>query len=237
MTQPDWSTRLVSVIADQIKHFRQQRGLSAQQLAKECKDLGYPVPRSVIANLESGRRAAITLPELLVLAKALEVSPVLLVFPLGQADTVEVLPDRNVDTGRALKWFTGESMFTGETYVDHDSGEVGYKVEPEDQDAWNKRGLVVNLFREHGQKLVEWNSANMNAKAHRRKALKADSDTEREDLLGLADLHQDKADAIAGQIRALRKQIHGFGLKPPELGHPVTGRFEGIKSLYADFES
>lgn len=110
MTQPPpWSARLVRLIAGEIKRWRDERGMSGQQLADACEALGHPVPRSVIANLESGRRETITVPELLVLAQALRVPPLRLLIPLGYADSVEVLPGTDVLTTDALRWLRGEA--------------------------------------------------------------------------------------------------------------------------------
>ncbi|MGY1609368.1 helix-turn-helix domain-containing protein [Geodermatophilus sp. SYSU D00700] len=109
MTQDnEWAQRLTAVIAGQLKAIRQERGMSAQQLADATVNLGHPVPRSVIANLENGRRDSIGIPEVLVLARALDVPPVTLLFPLGRRSDVEVLPGTSVGTWTAVRWFTGE---------------------------------------------------------------------------------------------------------------------------------
>lgn len=82
--------------------------MSAQRLAERCEALGLPVKRSTIANLESGRRDTLTLTELVVLARALDVPPILLIYPVGYAETVEALPGQEVPPWTAAKWFTGE---------------------------------------------------------------------------------------------------------------------------------
>lgn len=61
----------------------------------------------MIANMESGRRTSVGLSELLVLARALDVPPLELAFPVGQSELVEVLPGQEVGTWAAAKWFTG----------------------------------------------------------------------------------------------------------------------------------
>jgi transcriptional regulator with XRE-family HTH domain len=50
--------------------------MSAQELSDATERLGLMVSRSVIANFESGRRAAITVDELIVLSRALGLNPV-----------------------------------------------------------------------------------------------------------------------------------------------------------------
>jgi transcriptional regulator with XRE-family HTH domain len=69
-----------------------------------------PIQRSVLANLESGRRTTVNLAELLVLAAALGVPPVTLLFPAGYVRDVEVLPGVRKDPVVATDWFVGESF-------------------------------------------------------------------------------------------------------------------------------
>ncbi|GAA4630045.1 hypothetical protein GCM10023196_053790 [Actinoallomurus vinaceus] len=114
--------------------------MSAQQLADACATLGFPLQRSVLANLENGRRPTLNLSELLVLARALKAPPILLVFPLGEADRVEVVPGHELDTWEAVKWFAGEMPFPG-----GDQDEVN---------AWIEASKPIALYREH-DRLVE----------------------------------------------------------------------------------
>jgi transcriptional regulator with XRE-family HTH domain len=74
-TQEDWPSRLTQHIAAQIHYRRKQRKWSARQLSEECATLGLNVPRSTLAKIESGRRASISVAELLVIAQALEIGP------------------------------------------------------------------------------------------------------------------------------------------------------------------
>lgn len=91
--------------------------MTAQDLADACEELGYPIPRNVIANWESGRRLTLTVPELLVLARAVDMPPAALVFPLGGSSSVEYLPSESADPWTAFSWFVGED-------VDHLTGDV-----------------------------------------------------------------------------------------------------------------
>lgn len=78
-----------------MKSLRQQRGLSAKQLAEEMTKAGIPWDRSVVANFESGRRSYVTVEEMLMLAYVLEVAPVhLMVSPWRHSG--DRLEDRDV---------------------------------------------------------------------------------------------------------------------------------------------
>lgn len=63
--------------------------------------------RSVIANIESGRRPYVTVDELLVLASALKVSPLSLLTPEDDTAAVQATPTMTL-TGEALgRWIAG----------------------------------------------------------------------------------------------------------------------------------
>lgn len=108
MRQDEWSRALVGGIAEAVRFHRKRRRMSAQQLADECERLGYPMPRSVLTNLENGRRETVSIAELLVLSAALRVPPVLLLFPLGRVAATEALPDMRTSTWGAVQWVMGD---------------------------------------------------------------------------------------------------------------------------------
>jgi transcriptional regulator with XRE-family HTH domain len=108
MTQPSWPARLTALVAARVRHYRKYRGMSAQRLSDRCEELGLVLPRSTLADLENGRRASITLAELLVLAAALEVPPLELALPLGEQESTEILPDGEMPTWDAARWFCGD---------------------------------------------------------------------------------------------------------------------------------
>ncbi|MEU1194960.1 helix-turn-helix transcriptional regulator [Streptomyces sp. NPDC005813] len=115
MTQPpapDWSTRLALSVAREVRRHRQAQGLSAQQLADRCAQIGMPIQRSVLANLESGRRTTVTIAEVLVLAHALNVPPGVLLFPVGYDQSAEVLPDSWIEPFVAVEWLAGRAFFS-----------------------------------------------------------------------------------------------------------------------------
>lgn len=144
MTQP---FGIGDAIASQVRKYRIHRNLSVRQLAEECARLGAPqLTAASLANIERGqdpdaKRAArrVLVEELAVLARALHVPPVLLVFPLGQREEIDVLPGKPVDTWAALKWWTGAQPFPGEEHC----------TSPEHHHEWNNGPLP--LFDHHDQ--------------------------------------------------------------------------------------
>lgn len=68
--------------------------------------------RSIVANVEGGRRASVAVHELLTLSYVLGVPPVALLLPLD-SPTVEIVPGVEVDTGTATEWIVGEDRLPG----------------------------------------------------------------------------------------------------------------------------
>jgi transcriptional regulator with XRE-family HTH domain len=83
-------------------------GLSAVQLAQKASDFGYPISRVAVSKIESGTRAGkLDVAELLVLAAALVIPPVLLLYPGYPDEVVTNLPDRPADSRAAALWCSG----------------------------------------------------------------------------------------------------------------------------------
>lgn len=110
--------------------------MTAQDLADACEELGHPVPRNIIANWESGRRLTLTVPELLVLAKALDTPPATLVFPFGQGANVSCLPGERRDPWTAFSWFTGEDLDHGDAAVFREHASVERRIRTDHHEAW-----------------------------------------------------------------------------------------------------
>jgi transcriptional regulator with XRE-family HTH domain len=100
-----WSAQL----GTRIRALRDAAGLSAQKLSDRCEEFGFPIPRSTIANIESGRKEAIPVHEVAVLAAALGTSPASLLFPLDEPVTVPVLPGVSLHPFEGWTWFSGNA--------------------------------------------------------------------------------------------------------------------------------
>lgn len=115
MEQLEWGPRLVRVIARQIRRHRERKRpkMSTQALADRCAELGWPIKRSVLSNLENGYRETITVPELFIIAAALEVPPSDLIAPLGRVDEVEILPGMSATPEAVVEWLAGHRALSG----------------------------------------------------------------------------------------------------------------------------
>lgn len=174
--------------------------MSAQQLADRCAALGFPLGRSVIANFENGRRPTISVPELLVLAYALGVPPIALLFPVGREATVEPLPGRTAPTWDALRWFTGEGPLPTKQ---PDTAPRPWAVDRTDADAWRADRAGLTDYRWHERYLEEW-------RADRAAAARATSDDHRAALLR-------QAASREAPLWDARRRLRSLGLQLPEL--------------------
>lgn len=140
--------------------------MSVLALIGRCAELGMPLDRSVIAKLERGTRQSLTVAELLVLARALNVPPLLLALPIGTEAQTEVLPGVSVDTWQAAQWFTGHDAFPADVAaIDGDDWSDGSDVEQ-----WRQGAVPVILWRQHAELVERWRQAVQDAAAIRRAA-------------------------------------------------------------------
>jgi hypothetical protein len=101
----DWAEREAHRLAARIQRLRGRR--SGQWLSDRTAELGYRVSRAVISDLETGRRRYLTTAELSVIAAALDVAPVALLYPGPYDEAVEALPDVTIPKRWAVQWFSG----------------------------------------------------------------------------------------------------------------------------------
>lgn len=199
MTQGNWQDNLTASVAGEVRRYREARGMSAQQLADECKRRGFAISRSALANLENNRRESITLAEVLILATALEVPPALLIFPLGQRRSVEVTPGELADPLAAILWFSGQ---------DRDyPGTAAEKGTPLDLFMLHRRTVIAMLGR---LPLLH------NSRSLRGKDTGALGDPPYPPLPDEVDLEQELA-FHASVLQTARDAIRKLGLTPPAL--------------------
>ncbi|MFJ7198027.1 MULTISPECIES: helix-turn-helix domain-containing protein [unclassified Streptomyces] len=191
---PEWVDRVQANVAGEVRRRRKEMGWSAQELADRCEDLGHPIPRNVIANMESGRRAGLPLVDVIVLAAALETYPACLIFPVGYVDRTQELPFQAlVPTWDALRRFTGEEEVLG-----HDSG-------------------LVPDFEVHTS-LVRTALAAIEEEERTRFAAKtATSRAQQEEAERQRTAYADQALSAKYKLRYLRRELRDDGAIPPDL--------------------
>jgi len=105
-TWRDWSDDLTARVARAVKSRRTALGLTAAELAART-DVGKPLTRAVISDLETGRKKSLEVSELLTLAAALDIPPILLLFPDYPDGTVEVVPGAERKGLDSAGWVSG----------------------------------------------------------------------------------------------------------------------------------
>jgi transcriptional regulator with XRE-family HTH domain len=104
-----WARQWAVTTGRCVRRWRSERKLSAQKLADKCAVLGLPsLTRTVITKLENGRKESVSTAELMVLAKALDVPPVMLMFPFGELRMVEITPGEFIEPLDAAFWVAGQ---------------------------------------------------------------------------------------------------------------------------------
>jgi transcriptional regulator with XRE-family HTH domain len=208
-TQAAWPARFTRTIADQVKRIRTDRKLSAQQLSDACAKLGLEMPRSVIADLENGRRAHISVAELLVLASALDVPPLRLVFPVGVEKESEILPGETRAPFRGALWFTGERPFPGPddgAYLDSIAADWAHST-----------GSPLELYRAHSAAVTRERRALLLASEYERTGQAADGEREAEAYATVAAARRQEAEQCRAAAANLRRRALELGYLAPEL--------------------
>ncbi|BCI84410.1 putative DNA-binding protein [Mycolicibacterium sp. TY66] len=115
-----WAESLVKRIGATAKELRSSH--SARWISDRTGQLGFRIPATVIAKLDSGHRGGVlSVAELIVLAAALDVSPLELLLPTGPTQPVEVLPGTSMSQEDFVGWFTGTSDLTPTGIRDRDA--------------------------------------------------------------------------------------------------------------------
>jgi transcriptional regulator with XRE-family HTH domain len=112
------------VVAARMFKLRKKRGWSAAELAERMKAAGVPWERVVVTKLETGRRASVSVDELLALAAVLNCPPVMLMTAdeRDQADyepgrvsfNYQVTPAVTSDMGHVRAWIRGAVTLTSD---------------------------------------------------------------------------------------------------------------------------
>ncbi|MFF4650534.1 helix-turn-helix domain-containing protein [Streptomyces sp. NPDC001380] len=202
MTQEEWGVQLTALIAEQVRRLRRERGMSAQDLSDACAALGFAIPRAVFSNLETGRRASLEVAELLVVAKALDVPPLALLFPLSEHATVEALPGQVLPTWDALAWFTGTE------HLDTPAPAGSARA-------------VLDAFREHAETVQVALASHRLAGERRRRAAAAADPRRGTAHTAAAEQFAQLAAEDLRQLHTLREEMQAQGLPLPALPHPL----------------
>lgn len=104
----NWQKEMTDRIGRQVQTLRGNN--TALWLSERTEKLGMKVSRSALSELENGKRKSISLAEFFILAAALDVSPVALLFPEYPDGVVEFLPGIKTSSFEASNWISGDQL-------------------------------------------------------------------------------------------------------------------------------
>lgn len=194
---------LSEVISQRVRSYRTGRGWSQQRLADEMDELGYPIDRVTLSKLEAGKTRTDNVPlrEILVLAAALGVPPVLLFLPIGEGSDVHVTPEVRMDAELALAWVSGKEPFC----VRGEDGSSRVRNVP----VWKEATRPLYYLDEH-QRLIE-NVHSTELQLHTSQP---------------APTAQPRFDAALAQLYQLRRSMRELGIEPGWISDEWRGRAE-----------
>ncbi|MFD5513857.1 helix-turn-helix transcriptional regulator [Streptomyces sp. NPDC127051] len=182
-------------IARKVADLRERKGLTKQELGDALTELGVSWNRFTVSSLENGKRQNLSVTEWLALARALDVAPLTLLLPLGEADEIEVLPGLPVHPDLVRQWIVGEEQAVNEQ---------GYTVG--DSVFWSRHTEPLRLY----SRLPVAQEAVRGAKS----ALRIAESVGREEAVTRA------REANVGALRQLAdilKDMSGASIRPPAL--------------------
>jgi transcriptional regulator with XRE-family HTH domain len=134
---------LTQQVATNAQKIRKTRRLTLAQVAERMSDLGRPMTLNGVSKIERGNRG-VDLDDVVALARALDVPPLVLVLPIGSEPAVELLPGYEVRPWTAARWFTGEQPLPPEA-----PGKAWTDLQ-----AWEHSPAA--LFRTHDELVRRW---------------------------------------------------------------------------------
>ncbi|MET7752600.1 helix-turn-helix transcriptional regulator [Micromonospora sp. NPDC005367] len=218
--------RVGELIAQQLRRLREERNVTYTELVKRLDGLGHPIPILGLRRIERGERR-VDVDDLIALARALKVPPVLLLFPVeAEGPLVELLPGVQVDPNEALAWFTGEGPMPHGLSVEEYGKRYGrgerhpatgiyewYEGGPDI--GWEADAAPVLLRRQHWRQVSDWDNAVPLARR-----LASDEASFEQMVFKL------RAAAEDG-LRTLRAEMRRHGLALPSLPRDIAARLDG----------
>jgi transcriptional regulator with XRE-family HTH domain len=187
---------------------RKALNLTASELSRRTVERGYPISRGAIAKIESNLRSGkIDVAEVLVLAAALDIPPVLLLFPQFSTDgRGVVLPGVLANEDEAVRWLSGQVP------VPQDS-DTGTHLEQRASELPNE-GVKLVVSMQTLQQALETRISLV----HYLHTLRAD-DAELTDAQRMLDINNDLIKNSRQQIRDAREALWGMN---PAIGEAET---------------
>lgn len=133
-------------VAAAIVELRRERGWTKTDLSRRVSNLGRPMSLDVITEIEKSARA-LDIDDIIVMARALNVPPILLIFPVGKDAHCQLAPaEPTQETWASVEWFVGGRPYSP----------VAEAVE---SDAFEKATTMLRRYQEYSRCIDRWKKA------------------------------------------------------------------------------
>lgn len=200
-------------IATAVREIREAKRLPYTELSERLTELGRPIPVLGLRRIEKGERR-VDVDDLVALARALGVPPVLLAFPLGRCALTSPLPGKDRPTWLALKWFIGDAAFPAEDAAPYPGPLIGTR---DDNQAWATGARPLVFHRDHDRLLDSLRAESGRVPIIQDAVDRAASDAERIEHQRRVNDAQRQVGEVENQLAQHRRHMRELGIKPPLL--------------------
>src|SRR5258708_997883 len=111
----DWQREISDAAVKEILRYRDLRGISNDEFRARLAAIGWDLTRDSLASILSSKRKSMPLSDLLLFAQALNVPPLVLIFPVWTNDGSRLWPyDEDIEIAyRQAQWFAGHEPDIG----------------------------------------------------------------------------------------------------------------------------
>lgn len=187
-----------------VRAFREAKRMPYTELSERLTALGRPIPVLGLRRIEHGERR-VDVDDLAVLARALSVPPLALLFAVGIDEQSEILPGAVVPTWRAVKYFTAEAPYPATIPT-----AAEYKTESE-VTHWLAAAGPFAAYRRHEELAAEWHKVQ---ERMRREQKITEAKPAGRSFVGVFSKNLVK---VEDELVALRSAIRERGFMPPPL--------------------
>lgn len=210
----EWGQEIAAQVGERVRMYRTELNLSAQNLANRTATLGYEVKRSVIAEMENGKRSTVSVADIFVLARALAVPPVALLLPLESSENINLLPGEATDVWKSFDWITGRKNLQQVPKFLLGSDELGNPVIQVEQDIaennhWRSSTKSIKLHFELSRVAFEYQQNVETAKVWAARAASTDEEllvqSYQHKIAERLEASKSNAEELADIIKEIRK--------------------------------
>lgn len=100
-------------IFERVDSYRRRLGITVEEMCRRLDSLGWPVSLSTMNGMLGGKRASVSISEVFLLARVLEVPPIGLIAPIAKNEPFAPWPDAPTDLTAydAAAWIVGRHVY------------------------------------------------------------------------------------------------------------------------------